>query len=89
MVLIRSKCNGYKNCKRKPIIGDRCGLHLPIEHPNALSSDKFDDILVNEIEAVKENDKGIYALNWSGFQFPEDHILFGSVEYEKVREKLD
>lgn len=82
------RCKGHSLCKRKPYSSGLCEFHLPIDHEKALTCDEYDALLIKEIEDAVESKNGIYELYWHGFNFPGDHVLFGFVNFEAVRNRL-
>lgn len=84
-----TSCKGHPICKRDVHQGKGhyCKFHLPALHPDAMSPEDFDQSLIQEIIDTEEED-GKYVLHWEGFSFPNDHILFGHKDYEKVTDRL-
>lgn len=83
-----SKCRGHHSCNRKVIEDNLCLLHLPTRSAKAIDSNKFDEILLQEIKETKSDKNGIYVLDWEKLNFPEGHSLFESVKFDEVGEIL-
>jgi len=82
------ECKGHSRCQRIPVSDGLCAFHLPSDHKNSLSCDKYNDLLIEEIKEAKENRDDIFELHWEGFNFPKDHVLFDFLKFEAVSEKL-
>lgn len=85
---LNDKCKGHIQCERKSFSDGFCQFHLPNDHDKVLTCDEYDALLIKEVEEVVENEKGMYALYWHGFIFPKDHVLFGSMKFVSVRDRL-
>ena len=84
----KEKCKGYLHCERDSYIDGYCKFHLPVNHKKVLTCDQYDDLLMENIKEAVADEEGNYALHWHGFNFPKDHVLFGSVKYEEFRDRL-
>ncbi|MCW9026707.1 MAG: hypothetical protein OQJ77_05265 [Thiovulaceae bacterium] len=83
------QCKAHPCCKRDVFSKGYCRLHISSKFGHIpLTADQFDELLVKEIEDAEKDANGQYNLYWHGLDFPVDHILFNSVNYENVRDRL-
>lgn len=83
-----TKCKGHNLCKRKPVADGFCEFHLPRDHEQVLSCDAYNALLVKEVKEAVQDDKGVFALHWHGFNFPKGHVLFDFGVFDEVKDRL-
>lgn len=82
------ECRGHFQCERKPFRDGLCEFHLPTDHREALPSDAYNQLLIEEIKEAVQNDEGIFVFHWESFHFPRNHVLFDFGIFTEVEERI-